>query len=476
MAHASARVPSQLPTPTPSPSPASTLTSSPDPSELSVETISDLVDPSPLPSPLPFHTSARDYLDAPSGPLPPPFPPFCPPLVTPPPASLPSSPPIPCTPVTHPPPLRPPQRIPSPRWPPPLLPPAPRPPPPLSFCVAAQHLSAIPTSSASFLLLGTENSTRAWPCFPAPFQVFVERANGEKEVLPILGRSLPLEISVVECHAGCSFQLRSLNAREFLALSLLPVTNISEFMMRPRTFAILEDTVKSARSAVVQSPVGPAPVYPPAVRIEFFLKPPLEPPLLQTSRAYFESLTEQLDNDHFAVGSGRFAVAEVSSSGAFVQADILPPARGESGTVEVGTLLQELAVRASTLNVLGHRFDVRHGLWVQGVDPTLIHEGEERAKLWPVVDDEDKEVVAAKLAAEPRPRPPVSPPPAPRRPPRSPPAPPAPPRPPSPRQPPMLPPAMPIVCSDTCVGRHNGECQDGGAGSIEEQPSRTSSG
>ena len=64
-------------------------------------------------------------------------------------------------------------------------------------------------------------------------------------------------------------------------------------------------------------------MYPPAARLEFFLKPPLSAPLETTSVAFVEMLVHQLQDDHFAVGhSSRFSVAQVSSTGAFVQARV----------------------------------------------------------------------------------------------------------------------------------------------------------
>ena len=45
----------------------------------------------------------------------------------------------------------------------------------------------------------------------------------------------------------------------------------------------------------------------------------------------------------------RLRVVEISSSGAFVQLDVLPQGRSSSGTAEVGRIIQELALEAAGL-------------------------------------------------------------------------------------------------------------------------------
>lgn len=140
-----------------------------------------------------------------------------------------------------------------------------------------------------------------------------------------------LEPHLIRPHAcRCSFMLRSLNAAQFLAQSLLPLTNLTEFMhrwhartrrlphplhqhtsrklcahllptirrhnCRSRAFTILAETVESSRTALVKAPVPPDPVYPPAARIELFLKPPLPEPHEQNTAHFLGMLADQVSS------------------------------------------------------------------------------------------------------------------------------------------------------------------------------------
>ena len=93
----------------------------------------------------------------------------------------------------------------------------------------------VATGSASF-----ELSSPFLKCRAAPFGVLVRRAQGENVMLPVMGKTLPFEVPAVGCAGGCSFTLRSLDAAEFRAESLLvlPEGNLTDFSIQ-RSFTIL---------------------------------------------------------------------------------------------------------------------------------------------------------------------------------------------------------------------------------------------
>ena len=56
----------------------------------------------------------------------------------------------------------------------------------------------------------------------------------------------------------------------------------------------LPQRVESAQSAVAYAPKAPRPVYPPAVRVEFFLKPPLQEPLAESAKRAVQAIATYL--------------------------------------------------------------------------------------------------------------------------------------------------------------------------------------
>lgn len=164
-----------------------------------------MTDPAPAPPPA-FYSSVPPL-------LPPRFEAYLSPATTPAPSEPPHNPPpsLPLSPLPlFPSPRSPENEPPSPASAPPqelLSPPSgPSPSWRVPYCVASRFLSATPTSSASCMLFDgkAENRSLASPlgCLPAPFEVWMERAQGGSEVLPIVGKYLPLEVAAVGCGQG----------------------------------------------------------------------------------------------------------------------------------------------------------------------------------------------------------------------------------------------------------------------------------
>ena len=116
-------------------------------------------------------------------------------------------------------------------------------------------------------------------------------------------------------------------------------------------------------------------------------------PFEESAAAFAERLAYQLDDGHFSVGNSRFFVAEVSSTGAFVQMDVLP--QPSTVHVDVGRLLQRIAMRGDPsvtdryrpLQIVTDRYRPlqthRYGRYMRG-DPSQ-RKGLRRTH-WPVVN------------------------------------------------------------------------------------------
>ena len=145
------------------------------------------------------------------------------------------------------------------------------------YCVAANPLVAVATSSASVLLTQPPGSV---PCCPAEFEVLVQhrRADGLYEPwaavqAPVVSRRLPLEV-MIECEHGCALKLSALDAEGFAAKAERGALSLNNEANAQLIF--LGAGVHSAVSEDVVTPRAPqgAP-FPPAARLEFFLRPPL---------------------------------------------------------------------------------------------------------------------------------------------------------------------------------------------------------
>ena len=262
-----------------------------------------------------------------------------------------------------------------------------------AYCVALHTLKATASSSGSVML---SQQPAGAMCCPAMFEIMAQkrRADGLYEPwralnTPLFGRRLPLEV-LIECEFGCVFKLRSLNASALA--SKAAALNLNETNSKLVT---LQREVFSGVSEEVSTPsVNRAAPYPPAARLQFFLHPPLVAagtsamPPVRAARAFIDALVSALDSEHNHVSRNRFSLVEVSTSGSFVICDVLPESLfvTVSGP-DVRELEVQLAVKAAGLEVAGHYFDARYGLWQVGVQSNIIHGGVSTAKLWPRLSD-----------------------------------------------------------------------------------------
>jgi len=260
-------------------------------------------------------------------------------------------------------------------------------------CAGASPLLANATSSASVLLYATKK------CKAAPFEVLL-RHEGSTEwtALSQWATKLPLEVGSLRCRLGCYLRLHSLDATAFAA-RLRSINHNATFYEKALNTSIMSDeTIR----LVTPMPEVLAP-HPPATRLELMLRPPLpEPHQIQGSQ-WGTALAHTLYSPHFQLRAQRVRCPEVSSTGAFVQLDILPDdIYAYVSGPDTEEVLLELALRASMLNVSGHRIDARFGLWRQAVDGTKIHGAVVQKKLWPRQHSEDASstaVAAAQAAA-----------------------------------------------------------------------------
>jgi hypothetical protein len=204
--------------------------------------------------------------------------------------------------------------------------------------VEADPLIAVATSSGSVLLMEQRNGSA---CCPAAFAVHVRKRqrNGryaEWAVLaaPLLGRRLPLDV-MVTCEHSCAFKLKALG--ESTVAALPPALQIEQELV------VIPDA-ESAVSQDVSTPrVGTELPYPPAIRLHYFVNPPLSgadaalqlgdtPTALQrasstttaAARAFLAALASTMSSEHNPVRADRLSLVDVSSTGAFVSCDVLP--------------------------------------------------------------------------------------------------------------------------------------------------------
>ena len=134
-------------------------------------------------------------------------------------------------------------------------------------------------------------------------------------------------------------------------------------------------TADGASEIIVTPPAKRAPPHIPGARVELFLRPPLPPPFEPAAKACIDAMIAQLHDHYFVMtrqrldGSKRIQLAEVSTTGAFLQLDLLPEdIFAISSGPDVPRILLRLAMRADEFNLTNHVLDPRYGLWRQSTD------------------------------------------------------------------------------------------------------------
>ena len=161
------------------------------------------------------------------------------------------------------------------------------------------------------------------------------------------GQQLPVELGGLRCAAGCAFRVRWANKHQ---------------------------ATSSETNLVHTPPPATKPsskVY--ALRIEFFVSPPLPPPVGTAAVAFAAGVASLLH-----MKSERVTVAEASASGRFLLLDLLEQ---DIHAYVKGKRLPEimplLRARGGELNVSGYGFDAGFGVWAQAegalhtVQPTV---------------------------------------------------------------------------------------------------------
>ena len=210
-----------------------------------------------------------------------------------------------------------------------------------------------PTTSASVLV--AFNRTERPGCADEPwladtadslFLVLVRHAGSEHwtELKQLgEGQQLPVELGGLRCAAGCSFRVRWANKHQ-------ATSSETELVYTPPP---------AARPS--------AKVY--ALRIEFFVTPPLPPPVGTAAEAFAAGVATLL-----RMRSERVVVAEVSASGGFLLLDLLEQdvhayVKGKR-LPEITPLLRS---HGADLNVSGHFFDAGFGVWAQAREGGALH-------------------------------------------------------------------------------------------------------
>jgi hypothetical protein len=210
----------------------------------------------------------------------------------------------------------------------------------MSWCASfpANPLIAVATSSGSVLLLEQQNGSS---CCPAAFEVMVRKRRRDGRyagwtvlAAPLFGRRLPLE-AMVTCETACAFKLKALGDSKVAALS--PDLQIEQGLV------VIPDA-ESATSQDVSTPrVGTELPYPPAIRLHYFVTPPLvggaSPVQLgdaatavqrasssttAAARAFLAALASTLSSEHNPVRADWLSLVDVSSTEAFMSSDVLP--------------------------------------------------------------------------------------------------------------------------------------------------------
>ena len=288
-------------------------------------------------------------------------------------------------------------------------------------CICAPVI--YPTSSAS-LLIAADHQSCSSPCVPldpgATFSVLMQRLGPASEETGAIvgmirkirhhsagetvgweelaqtsgGRHLPLEIGAVRCRVGCRFKLRALHDDDESWES-----EPSEVAVTPMPAKHPLDLHIDARGFKRGSQ-----------RIEFFVRPPLLPVTLDAARAFVDGFAGRLH-----VRRERFVPIEISVTGAPCPASVpqwavhsrqptgapgpLPRGTGRFLLVDIleqdlyeyvsGMWIREIFDKvtevADGVNISGHTFDRRFGIWVQSPNTWTL---DERSNLvWPDVVD-----------------------------------------------------------------------------------------
>jgi hypothetical protein len=149
------------------------------------------------------------------------------------------------------------------------------------------------------------------------------------------GQQLPIELGGLRCAAGCAFRVRWANKHEATSSET--------------------DLIRTPPPATKPS----SKVY--ALRLEFFVSPPLPPPVSTAAAAFAAGVANLL-----RMKSERATVAEVSASGRFLLLDLLEQdVHAYIKGKRLPEIMPLLRSHGGELNVSGHAFDAGFGVWAQ---------------------------------------------------------------------------------------------------------------
>ena len=286
-----------------------------------------------------------------------------------------------------------------------------------------------PTSSASLLLWAaneTAATTISGPTMPScvhpvVMQVLCQQGNGRWGPVPqvgSLGAGLPLELGGMVCDAsvgGCRVAVRlrdgelrnaTLDGSSSTGSSHSGSHSSSHSSSTSTSTSSTDGGSRTAASVVVTPPTPQMPPRSPGHRVELMIRPPLPPPFEASGHAFVDALVSAISDEHFMVrscppegcekGHERLRFVEVSSTGAFLQFDVMPEDLNSYITgPDVARVLLRLAVRADEFHIRlrgespeaeRHSFDPRFGLWRQATpEHELFHTPEPAKLLWPLV-------------------------------------------------------------------------------------------
>ena len=149
------------------------------------------------------------------------------------------------------------------------------------------------------------------------------------------GQQLPIELGGLRCAAGCAFRVRWANKHEATSSET--------------------DLIRTPPPATKPS----SKVY--ALRLEFFVSPPLPSPVSTAAAAFAAGVANLL-----RMKSERATVAEVSASGRFLLLDLLEQdVHAYIKGKRLPEIMPLLRSHGGELNVSGHAFDAGFGVWAQ---------------------------------------------------------------------------------------------------------------
>ena len=229
-----------------------------------------------------------------------------------------------------------------------------------------------PSSSASMLV--TMPHTSCTTCAAAQwdpraeFVVLLQRAGPAGTAWVKLqqttrGRHLPLEIGAARCPIGCRLKLRTVDG-----LRESP----------PTGHIVTPSPLKDIHDLHVDS----AGYRRGSQRLEFFLRPPLHPVRLSSAQTFTSGLANALGIHHY-----RLVPVEISTTGRFLLVDLIEQDLYEYVS---GLWNREVLDRAHTMagrvNISGHTFDERFGIWIQSRNSWTLDE--ESNMVWPAGEGE----------------------------------------------------------------------------------------